>query len=255
MYFEVTADAYGRFMGRFSEPLARRLVDLVGVRAGQRVLDVGCGTGALTAALVPVVGVDGIAALDPSEPFVDSVRARWPGIDVRLGSAEAIPYADGTFDTVLAQLVVHFMSDPVHGLREMARSAAPGGTVAANVWDHGGDRGPLSVFWRAAVDLDPDAPDESDYAGVHEGDLARLFAAAGLTGATDTWLEVEVPHTDVDDWWQPYTLGVGPAGAYVASLDPDRRDALRARCAELLPAGPFSTTARAWTVVWTAPGA
>jgi len=253
MSFNVTAGAYGRFMGRFSEPLAERLVALVDVHEGQRALDVGCGAGALTEALIARLGATAVAALDPSETFVDAVRQRWPGVDIRLAPAEAIPFPESTFDLVLAQLVVHFMSDPEQGLREMARVAAPGGTVAANVWDHGGDRGPLSVFWQAARDLDPQAPDESDYAGVHEGDLARLFDLAGMTGATSTALEVDVAHTDLDDWWQPFTLSVGPAGAYVASLGPERRAALRARCAELLPTGPFSTRAWAWTVVWTAP--
>jgi SAM-dependent methyltransferase len=251
MSFDVSADAYGRFMGRFSEPLADRFVALVGVRAGQRALDVGCGAGALTAALASTLGGPAVTALDPSESFVAAVSERCPGVDVRLGTAESIPFGDGTFDLVLAQLVVHFMTDPVGGLQEMARVAAPGGTVAANVWDHGGDRGPLTTFWQAARELDPEAPDESDYVGVHEGDLARVFGEAGLTGATSTWLDVEVPHQGFDDWWEPYTLGVGPAGAYVESLDPDRRAALRARCAALLPAGPFSTRARAWTVVWT----
>jgi len=253
LYFDVSGSAYGRFMGRFSEPLAQEFLELVGARPGQRVLDVGSGAGALTAVLVPVVGADSVSAIDPSEPFVETLRTRCPGVDVRLATAEDIPFPAATFDAVLAQLVVHFMSDPVQGLREMARVAAPGGTVAANSWDHGGDRGPLSVFWQAARDLDPDAPDESDYAGVHEGDLARLFDLAGMTGATSTALEVEVAHSDVDDWWEPYTLGVGPAGAYVAALDPERRAALRAHCAELLPTGPFSTRAWAWTVVWTAP--
>jgi SAM-dependent methyltransferase len=252
-FFDVTATAYGRFMGRFSEPLGLHFLDLVGVRQGQRALDVGCGAGALTSALVTRLGSDAVTAVDPSEPFVDAVRERCPGVDVRLAPAEALPFAASTFDLALAQLVVHFMSDPVLGLREMARVAAPGGTVAANVWDHGGDRGPLSVFWQAARDLDPQAPDESDYAGVHDGDLARLFGLAGMTGATSTALEIEVAHTGLDDWWEPYTLGVGPAGAYVASLDPDARAALLARCAELLPSGSFSTRACAWTVVWTSP--
>jgi len=253
MYFDVSGTAYGRFMGRFSEPLAQELLGLVGTRPGQRVLDVGAGAGALTAALVSVVGAGSVSAIEPSESFVDTLRSRCPGVDVRLAAAEQIPFPDAGFDAVLAQLVVHFMTDPVQGLREMARVAAPGGTVATNVWDHGGDRGPLSVFWQAARDLDPGAPDESDYAGVHEGDLERLFEQAGMTGSVSTALEVEVPHDDLEDWWEPYTLGVGPAGAYVASLGPDGRADLRARCAELLPSGPFSTRATAWSAVWVKP--
>ena len=255
MYFDVSGTAYGRFMGRFSEPLAQEFLELVGDPCRDSGSSTSArGAGALTAALVPVVGAESVSAIDPSESFVDTLRTRCPGVDVRLASAEAIPFPDATFDAVLAQLVVHFMSDPVRGLREMARVAAPGGTVAANVWDHGGDRGPLSVFWQAARDLDPDAPDEADYAGVHEGDLARLFDEAGMTGATSTALEVEVAHTDVDDWWEPYTLGVGPGRGVRRLAGPRRRAAACVRAAPtLLPAGPFSTRAWAWTVVWTAP--
>jgi len=255
MYFDVSATAYGRFMGRFSEPLAEQFLGLVGARPGLRVLDVGAGAGALTAALVSVLGSGAVSAIDPSEPFVDALRARCPDVDVRLAAAEEIPFPDDTFDAVLAQLVVHFMTDPVGGLREMARVAAPGGTVAASVWDHGGDRGPLSTFWQAARALDPQAPDESDYVGVHDGDLARVFEEAGLTGTTPGSVGIEVPHPGFDEWWEPYTLGVGPAGAYVDSLAPAARDELRERCRALLPTGPFTTRATAWTAVWVKPGA
>jgi SAM-dependent methyltransferase len=253
MSFDVPAHAYSRFMGRWSEPLAHRLVSLVAVHAGQRALDVGCGAGALTSELIDVVGLDAVAAIDPSESFVAAVSGRFPGIDVRRASAEALPYADSTFDTVLAQLVVHFMADPRQGLAEMARVTAAGGTVAASVWDHAGGRGPLAVFWRAAREQDPGVPDESLLAGVREGDLALLFLAAGMADPVETSLEVVVAHDGFDDWWDPFTLGVGPAGAHVASLAADQRDDLRERCRALLPDGPFSTSALAWTVVWVVP--
>ncbi len=244
-----SADAYGRFMGRYSEPLAPRLADLAGVLPGQRVLDVGCGPGALTAVLVRRLGPDSVAAVDPSEAFVVSARDRLPGVDVRAATAESLPFADDTFDAALASLVVHFMADPVAGLREMARVTRPDGVVAAAVWDHAGGGGPLSTFWRAVQDLDPTSPGDADRAGTREGHLGELCTAAGLVGIRESPLSVRVAHPSVAEWWQPYTLGIGPAGDHVAGLDDEGRDALRARCAALLPPAPFETTATAWAVV------
>jgi SAM-dependent methyltransferase len=247
--FEVAADAYDRFMGRFSDPLADEFVALAGLRAGQRALDVGCGPGALTRRLVRLLGPEAVTAVDPSAPFVAAVRERCPGVDVRRGTAEDLPFGTDTFDATLAQLVVHFMSDPVAGLREMARVTRPGGAVAASVWDHAGGTGPLSTYWRAVRDLDPEARDESGLAGAGEGRLAALARAAGLLDVEASRLTVRVGFATVDDWWEPFTLGVGPAGEYVAGLDDDGRAALRARCEELLPAAPFELAASAWCVV------
>jgi ubiquinone/menaquinone biosynthesis C-methylase UbiE len=154
VYFDVSPDAYARFMGRYSEQLAAAFADLAGVGPGQQALDVGCGPGVLTAELVRRLGPEAVTAIDPSETFVAAVRARWPEADVRLGTAEELPFTDGAFDVALAQLVVHFMADPVAGLREMARVTRPGGTVAASVWDHAGGRSPLTLFWEVARDLD-----------------------------------------------------------------------------------------------------
>jgi SAM-dependent methyltransferase len=246
--FEVTADAYMRFMGQYSKPLAPRFADLAGIHDGQRVLDVGCGPGALTAELVSRVGAASVNAVEPSASFAAAVRQRLPGVEVRQSAAEQLPFPDGTFDAALAQLVVHFMADPVQGLREMRRVTRPGGTVAACVWDHAGGRGPLAAFWSAVRELDPAADDESGLAGVREGHLAKLFSQAGLDRTSATTLTVRVRHASFDDWWQPFTLGVGPAGVYVASLAPDRRAALREQCRRLLPAGPVEITADAWAV-------
>ncbi|GAW50853.1 MULTISPECIES: class I SAM-dependent methyltransferase [unclassified Nocardioides] len=246
MAFDVAADAYARFMGRYSEPLADRLVELAGVRVGMSAVDVGCGPGVLTARLVERLGADRVAALDPSPPFVAAARERCPGVDIRQGTAEALPYDDGAFDLAFANLVVHFMSDPVGGLREMGRV---GGVVAATVWNHAGGSGPLSTFWRAVQDLDPDAADEAALPGTGEGDLGGLARRAGLSDVEEGTLTVSVPYPGFDEWWEPYTRGVGPAGDYVAGLDEARREALRARCAELLPKGPFEVEATAWSVV------
>jgi SAM-dependent methyltransferase len=246
--FDVSADAYTRFMGRYSEPLAVRFADLADVRPGRRALDVGCGPGALTAELVRRLGPDAVSAVDPSERFAAAVRARCPGADVRVAAAERLPFGEGVFDLSLAQLVVHFMADPVAGLREMARVTRPGGLVTACVWDHAGGGGPLTAFWQAVRELDPGARDESGLAGASAGDLARLFEQAGLTGADTTSLAVVVRHATFDDWWEPFTLGVGPSGAYVVSLAADHRSALRDRCGDLLGPGPFDIRAAAWTV-------
>ncbi len=250
MSFDVGADAYGRFMGRYSEPLAGQFADLAGVTAGQSVLDVGCGTGALTAQLVARAGAAAVSAVDPSTSFVAAARARLPEVDIQLAPAEQLPFPDGRFDVTLAQLVVHFMADPVAGLTEMARVTRPGGLVGACVWDHAGGTGPLSLFWQAAHALDPDARDESGLAGSWDGHLAELFAEAGLERIEPTALTVRVRFDDFDDWWEPYTFGVGPAGDYVGQLDPARRAELRDRCAALLPSGTgFELAASAWTVV------
>lgn len=246
MSFDVAAEAYGRFMGRYSEPLADEFVEVVGLVPGRRALDVGCGPGALTARLVQRLGVDGVVALDPSAPFVEAARTRFPGLDVRRGSAEDLPFEDGTFDAALAQLVVHFMEDPVRGLAEMARVTRPRGTVAACVWDHGGNRSPLSTFWSAVGEIDPDGVDESGLPGAREGHLVELAMAAGLVDVTHSELSVSVDYSGFDEWWEPYTLGVGPAGSYLAAVDDDVRDALEARCRELLPDGPFPVVAHAW---------
>ncbi|MDQ2880873.1 MAG: methyltransferase domain-containing protein [Actinomycetota bacterium] len=246
MSFDVTADAYARFMGRYSEPLAAQFAELTGARRGQRALDVGCGTGALTAKLVERLGSDAVSAVDPSESFVAAIRARFPQVDVRSAVAEQLPFRDETFDLVHAQLVVPFMTDAVAGLSEMARVTRAAGLVAACVWDHAGGRSPLAALWRAVRDLDPDVQDEARSAGAREGHLVELFDAAGLHHIEATTLTVRVGFATFADWWEPFTLGVGPAGAHVAQLDERQRDHLRNRCEQLLPPAPFEIHASAW---------
>ncbi len=248
MSFDVAAEAYDRFMGRYSRLLSPQLADLAGVHGGQRALDVGCGPGALTKELVARLGAASVSAVDPSAPFVEAARARHPGVEVHHASAEELPLVDDTFDASLAQLVVHFMSDPVAGLAEMRRVTRPGGVVAACVWDLAGGQAPLSPFWRAARQLDPGVADESQLAGARQGHLAELFATAGLREVEEVVLEVSLEHRTFEEWWEPYTGGVGPAGSHVASLGPDRQAQLRDRCRALLPDEPFVLTSRAWAV-------
>lgn len=252
MGFNVAAQSYDRFMGSWSRLLAPQLADLAGVRAGQRVLDVGCGPGALVAELVRRLVPTDVAAIDPSEPFVAAVHARYPGVDARLAAAEALPFSDDTFDAALAQLVVHFMTDPVQGLKEMARVTRPGGVVAASVWDHGQGRGPHGPFWTAALELDPEAVDQSRLAGARPGHLVELFEAAGIGDVTGSELHASRDFAGFDDWWGPFTEGIGQATAYLARLDPERREAMRARCRALLPTGSFTLTAVAWAARGTA---
>ncbi|WP_245603794.1 class I SAM-dependent methyltransferase [Intrasporangium oryzae] len=179
MTFDVTPQAYDRFMGRYSRPLARVFTDWAGVREGQRVIDVGCGTGALTEQLVARVGTSAVSAVDPSLPFTTALRSRFPDLDVQTAAAEHLPYQADFFDVALAQLVVHFMTDPLAALREMARVTRPGGTVAACVWDMV-EGGPLGLFYRAARDLDRGAPDERERPGTRQGHLEELCTRADL---------------------------------------------------------------------------
>lgn len=247
MSFDVTPDAYTRFMGVYSEPLAVRFVELLDLRPDQRALDVGCGPGVLTAQLADRVGAAGVVAVDPSLPFVEAARRRIPGVEVHEGSAEHLPFPDDDFDLAVAQLVVHFMNDPVAGLAEMARVTRPGGLVAANVWDHAGTSGPLTAFWRAVRDLDPRAVDESARPGTREGHLAELFTLAGLSDVQAGSITVTVGFDSFDEWWAPYEMGVGPAGSYVARLDEGGREALKRACRGYLPHPPFEIDATAWT--------
>ena len=233
-------------MGRYSVPLAPRFADLASLAAGQRVVDVGCGPGALTAELVVRVGAAAVAAVDPSESFVAAAQERHPTVEVHQAAAEQLPFEDDSFDAAVAQLVVHFMADPIAGLREMARVTRPDGVVAACVWDHQGGSGPLSLFWRAVHDLDASFAGEAGLAGAGDGQLVRLFREAGLRQVEQHLLWVAVEHESFEGWWEPFTLGVGPAGAYVAGLDAAGRARLREQCHRLAPAAPFVVEAAAW---------
>ena len=249
MSFEVPAEAYDAFMGRYSRHLSAQLADLARVAPGQHVLDVGCGPGALTTELAARVGAAAVTAIDPSEQFVLATRGRVPGATVERASAENMPFPDGRFDAALAQLVVHFMTDPEAGLREMGRVTRPDGAVAACVWDHAaGGSGPLSVYYEALHEVDPSRPNESDRPGTRPGHLAALFAAAGFEGIDEVTLTARVEHPTFEEWWGPFELGVGPTSEAFAELGPERVAQVRERCRAELPPAPFTVEARAWAV-------
>jgi SAM-dependent methyltransferase len=240
--FVVPPEAYARFMGRYADPLAEVFVAFAGVGVGDDVLDVGCGPGALTARLLSVGAK--VAAIDPSPPFIDAIRQRCPDVDVRQGAAEELPYDTASFDAALAQLVVHFMTDPVVGIRQMARVTRRGGVVAACVWD--GPTGALAPFWDAVHTIDPEAQDEALLFGAHRGHLTELFDTAGLRDVEEDSIAVDVVHPSFAEWWEPYTYGVGPAGDYVQRLDDDGRGRLESAARDRLGDGPFTVTATAW---------
>jgi SAM-dependent methyltransferase len=244
--FDVAASSYDAFMGRWSRLLSGPFADFASVRAGWRALDVGAGTGALTAELLGRLGPSDVVAVDPSAPFVAALRQRFPGLDVLEAPAESLPLPASTFDAALAQLVVHFMRDPVAGLAEMARVVKPSGTVAASVWDYGGERDPLRHYWAAAREIDADLVDESGLAGVHEGQLADLFTRAGLSAVESSDLTVELGFATFEDWWAPFESGVGPAGTHFAGLSGAGRDRLRKAARSRFGEGATLLSASAW---------
>lgn len=246
--FRTSGAAYHSFMGRYSAELAPRFADFAEVVRGQEALDVGCGPGALTRVLVERLGVTSVAAFDPSESFVAETRAALPESDVRLGRIEAIPFEDSRFDVGLAQLVLHFSSDPESGVAELQRVLRPGGKVAACVWDFGGGMEMLRAFWDGARTVDPAAPDEHKVLRFgRSGEIADLSRSAGFDEVDETFLQISVSYTGFDELWAGFLAGIGPAGAYAVSLDPDAREAVRRELYRRTgsPAGPFSLGASA----------
>lgn len=247
MLFDVPADAYDRYMGRFSRPLARTFAEWLGLDPPMHALDVGAGTGALTSVLLDRLGAGSVTAIEPSPPFAAALIERFPGLPVVIATAEQLPVQDAQFDLVAAQLVVHFMADPVRGLEQLARAAGQQGRVAACVWQSEGC-GPADAFWAAARAVDPEAPDESHRPGVQPGELVSLFEAAGMREVEETVLSVTVRHESFEAWWEPFESGAGPGGAFLVSQPSDVRRQIRAAARVTLGAGPFATTAKAWGV-------
>lgn len=250
--FAVDADTYDRFIGRYSPALARKLIAAAGVQAGDRVLDVGCGPGALTGELVALLGSTNVAAVDPSQSFVAACRRRYPDVDVRQTGAEALPFDDEAFDAALAQLVVNFMDDAREGVAEMRRVTRPGGMVAAAVWDYGDGMTLLRSFWDAAAAANPAGAqrDERNVRFATQGELKDLWDDVGLERVEVSAAVVSAAYEGFEELWSPLEGGVGPAGAYTASLSAPARHALKLQLRNRLGVtdGPFELSARAWIV-------
>ena len=252
-FFDATA--YERFMGRWSRRLAPLLIDFAGVREGDRVLDVGSGTGSLALELAATRRVE-VVGIDPSAAFIEHARTRAAGRPVRfdVGDAQALPYEDASFDTCLALLVINHIPDPRKAASEMRRVTRPGGRTAAAVWDYGEGMTLLRTFWDAAVALDPAAEPrhERHMPCCRRNQLSTLWAESGLQEIEETALVIPMEFASFDALWAPFLEGQGPGGAYVASLTPDRRQALRQRLRQELSAGdsdqPIRIDARAWAV-------
>jgi SAM-dependent methyltransferase len=249
--FELSADAYDRFMGRYSRQLAPLLADFAGVEAGMRVLDVGCGPGALTGELVRRVGAESVAAVDPAEGFVESNRARHPGVDVRQAPAEQLPFEDGQFDTALAQLVVTFMRDADVGAAEMRRVVRPGGVVAVCMWAAGEQMQLLNLFWEAASVFDTRGREGDSRMRYRTRDeLQGLVTRAGLQDVETELLTVDSHYEGFGELWDAFSSSAGPVRDFVVTLDDAQRARLREELLRLLgdPAGAFTLSAAAWAV-------
>jgi SAM-dependent methyltransferase len=249
-------DAYERFMGRWSRELAPLLVEFAGVRDGHAVLDVGSGTGALTAATVVAAPSGRVIGIDFAAPYVAVAQARHAGKRVRfeVGDAQQLRFPDASFDRALSLLVINFIPDPAKAVAEMIRATRPGGTVAAAVWDYGAGMQMLRVFWDEAVALNPavDARDERHMPLCRPGELAALWREHALQDVVEEALTIETRFVSFADYWTAFLEKQGPAGAYVASLSEGERDELRERLHTRLlgdgPDRPIVLTARAWSV-------
>lgn len=239
------SDGYERFMGRWSRRLAPLFVTFAGVTEGDRVLDVGSGTGALSAAAAAVDSVQ-VTGIEPSAAFVAYAREHVDG-RFEVGDALALPFSDRAFDRTLSMLVLNFVPDPAAALQQMMRVTRRGGVVAAAVWDYGDGMQMLRTFWNAAVALEPDAAprDERRMPLCTRGSLAQLWRTHGLHDVDEQPLTVDMAFTSFDDYWQPFLSGQGPAGLYTSSLTESARNALESK---LRADVGLTMRARAWAV-------
>lgn len=252
--FAVAAEAYDRLMGRYLPSLGVAFADAADVSAGQRAVDVGCGPGGLTVELVRRLGASSVAAIDPSPPFVAACRERNPGVDVRQGVAEQLPWDDDSFDVALGSLISGFLRSPAAAAAELRRVTVPGGRAGLCFWEI--ERMPLiTTFWQAVFSVDATARGEADLFGRRSGQLAELLTDAGFVDVGQTSLIATTRYADTDDWWSSFTGGAGPVGAQYARMDDGQRAAVRARAVQLLgdPDGSFALEAHAWCAVGTVP--
>jgi SAM-dependent methyltransferase len=250
------ADASERFMGRWSSGVAPLLVRFAGVCDGEMVLDVGAGTGSLTAALVSSTPAGRVVGVDPAAPYIAAARVRHRGPRTCFAAADAqqLPFGRRRIDRTLSLLIFNVIPNPHEALQEMSRVTRPGGTVAAAVWDSGHGMEMLRFFWDEAVALNPAAAgrDERRMPLCGRGELAALWQAHGLRDIMEQAIEIDTPFSSFDDFWSPFLEGQGPAGAYVNTLRPADRDRLRAalrrRLRRSASEAAFVLRARAWAV-------
>ena len=250
-------DSYEAYMGRWSRQVAPRFLDWLGAPDGADWLDVGCGTGALSATILARCNPRSLVAIDPSEGFIAKARAAVPDgrAAFRVGDAQALDLESDSRDAVVSALMLNFVPGKEEALAEMKRVARPGGTVGFYVWDYpGGGIEFMRAFWNAAVALDPAARDLTEdkrFPFCTPEGLTGLAAQAGLPAAACAPIEAPTVFRDFDDYWRPFTLGAGPAPGYCASLDPEARQRLMERLRDTLPRradGAIPMKARAWAV-------
>ena len=244
---------YEKYVGRWSRRVAPLFLAWLNIPAGRRWLDVGCGTGALCAAIVDRCSPASVTGVELSEGFLKAAKENLAGrAALHQGSATAIPLSDASVDVVVSGLVLNFVPDQRAALAEMARVTVKGGTIAAYVWDYAGSMEIMRFFWDAAVELNPGAGSMDEgvrFPLCHPEALEKLFAGAGLHGIKVQPIDIPTPFENFDDYWQPFLGGQGPAPAYAMSLDETTRARLRERIRERLPTrtnGTISLTARAW---------
>lgn len=249
------ADSYELYMGRWSAPIGRSFLAWVGVSDGARWLDVGCGTGALSAAIAETRAPAGVAGVDASPEFAAAARRRLAdGADVRVGDAQALPFGSAAFDATVSGLCLNFVPDPGVAVREMGRVTRDGGTVAAYVWDYAEGMEMIRRFWDVATRRDPaisHLDEATRFPLCNPQALESVFAGAGLADIETTALDVPTIFAGFDDFWRPFLGGQGPAPTYVASLSLADRNRLAADLEAALPTahgGEIHLSARAWAV-------
>ena len=244
---------YEGLMGRWSIRLAPLFVEFARVGEGRRLLDVGCGTGSLSRTLTGMRSASEIVGIDPAAPFVEYARAQVkdPRVTFEVGDAQALPYASESFDGALSLLVFQFIPEAIKAAGEMRRVTRPGGAVAACTWDRDGLE-QSALFWEVAGRLDPAAEGKRPQRLNQPGQLTALWRAAGLRDVEERPLEIGMDFRSFADYWEPIKKGVGPQGAYVTALPPDRRETLRGAVETHLRArgapGAFSLRAKAHAV-------